>query len=91
MNDEIDELQVKRIKKFRLYFRITCIAWLVIVCFVLAPLEDLIMLSIPFAYLMIGVLIGFFGKKLLLHHPWLLFLLPVLYVLFAVLGLFSEY
>ncbi len=83
MTDEKDESQIKRNKRFTLYFRLTCILWLLILSTVMCTPIGYITLSIPFIFLLIGVLIGFFGKRLLLNYPWLLLLLPILYMLFS--------
>ncbi len=79
-----DDLQVKSTKKFILYFILSCVVWVLLLGFIPSPIDDLIMLSIPILFLWGGLLAGFFLKTILLDKPWIVLIIPFVYLLYSI-------
>lgn len=77
---------MKKEAKVIIYLIVSFLIWFVILSFALMREDDFFSAIINYAYLVVGVLIGFLGKNRIINRPWILLLIPLVLLILGVMG-----
>ena len=67
--------------KMLLWYGGACIIWVILSGFIMTTTEGLYQIYFNYVTLNVGLFAGIFGKELIYKKPWLLMLVPFLYLL----------